>query len=241
MLLGTADAVAQTPPPTPAASTGRTRLQGGVGILAVLTAGDFARQVHDAGGVLGHLNAALGDSVFSLGGEFAYLLYGHESRTVALGSLIPDIPNASVKVNTDNAILLLHARVRGQRRQGRWRPYADGLVGFTDLFTTTSIEGVQQCGSVDPGTPRCITSSTPSATNSWDFVLSYGGGAGVMIGLGSSPRSVRLDVSARYLRGGEAQYLTEGAIRREGARAILEFSRSRTDMVTLYVGIALGR
>src|SRR5262245_33697804 len=211
------------------------RWQFGIGVLAGVPTGDFATHVDSAGGVHLHLDRGLGDSMFSLGGEFAYTSYGHESREVALSSLIPEIPNASVTINTDNEMVLLHGRVRAQRRLGRWRPYADGLFGFTNLFTTTSIDS--ECRGSD------CSANLADATNSRDFALSYGGGAGVTIGFRSSPRPPRLDLdlSVRYLRGTEAQYLTEGAIRREGGRAFFDFSRSRTDMVAVYIGIAFGR
>jgi hypothetical protein len=79
------------------------------------------------------------------------------------------------------------------------------------------------------------------ATNLEDFALSFGGGVGLMVDFGSSPWPGRLDVSVRYLRGGEADYLTEGAIRREGGQAFLDISRSPTHMVLVYIGISIGR
>ena len=104
-------------------------------------------------------------------------------------------------------MFLAHGRIRIQQREGRWRPYVDGLLGFTDIFTKTSIElGSNLFNSADVG---------PSTTNLRDFALSYGGGAGVMIGFGSPPSAARLDISVRYLKGGEADYLRQGAIRRE--------------------------
>jgi hypothetical protein len=54
-------------------------------------------------------------------------------------------------------------------------------------------------------------------------------------------RSVKFDVSVRYLAGGEAEYLTKGAVRWEGGQTILDVSRSRTDIVLVYIGVALGR
>lgn len=231
--------VAAQPRPS---SEGPTRFQGGLGLLAGAAVGDFATHVDSAVGVLLHFDVGLGKSVFSLGAEFGFMEYGHESRTVYIGNVIPDIPDLSLKVNTDNDMWLLHARVRAQRRVGRWRPYADGLFGFTGLSTTTSIEGVVSCTSIGgSGGVTCSSTTAAEATNAQDFVLSYGGAAGVMVGFGSSPLSPRLDLSVRYHGGGEAQYLTEGAIVREGDRAILNFSRSRTDMVMLYIGVAIGR
>ena len=45
----------------------------------------------------------------------------------------------------------------------------------------------------------------------------------------------------RYLWGGEARYLTQGAIHRVGNQAVLDISRSRTDMVAIYFGLNCGR
>ena len=195
--------------------------------------GEFRTNIDSAGGFSGHLAIGLGESVVTLGGEAAYLWYGEESRKVPLSTTIPDL---AVTVNTDNAMFLLHGRVRAQPRQGRWRPYVDGLFGFTDIFTKTSIEGGSDCSFVD-----LLCDTLIQSTNSRDFALSYGGGAGVMVGFGSPPSAARLDISVRYLKGGEAEYLREGAIRREGGQAFLDISRSRTDMVMLYIGVAVGR
>ena len=241
-LLGAASTAGQTEPAPPdaaqpapdAAPAGPTRVQGGIGMLGAVPLGEFGTNVDAPGGFSGHLAVGLGESVVTLGGEAAYLWYGQESRKVPLSTTIPDL---AVTVNTDNAMFLLHGRVRAQPRQGRWRPYVDGLFGFTDIFTKTSIEGRSDCvGVIVP-----VCEPILQSTNSRDFALSYGGGAGVMVGFGSPPSAARLDISVRYLKGGEAEYLREGAIRREGGQAFLDISRSRTDMVMLYIGVAVGR
>ncbi len=219
-------------PPPDAAAAGPTRVQGGIGMLAAAPLGEFGTNIDSAGGFSGHLAVSLGESVVTLGGEAAYLWYGEESRKVPLSTTIPDLV---VTVNTDNAMFLLHGRVRAQPRQGRWRPYVDGLFGFTDIFTKTSIERT------DCNAFLFVCEPLLESTNSRDFALSYGGGAGVMVGFGFPPSAARLDISLRYLRGGEAEYLREGAIRREGGQAFFDFSRSRTDMVMLYIGVAVGR
>lgn len=208
----------------------RTRFQGGIGLLAGVPVGDFGVNVDSAGGIAGHVDVAIDDSFVSIGGETAYLWYGTESRKEPLSPTIPDI---RVTVTTDNAIFLLHGRVRAQRREGRVRPYVDGVIGFIDLVTKTSIEELGDCGAF-----ACTGLGT---TNLRDFAMSAGGGAGVQVGFGPPPDWYRLDVSVRYLYGGSADYLREFAIRREGGQAFLDISRSRTDMVVVYIGVAMGR
>lgn len=237
-LLCAANAAAQPQP----ASEQPSRLQGSVGLLAATAVGDFGAHVDGAIGVLLQFDVRLAKSIFSLGGEFGAMGYGSESRTVYIGNLIPDIPDLSLKVDTDNEMWLGHALARAQRRAGRWRPYADALIGFTELATRTSITGALTCSGT-PGTAvTCSTPTAAEATNAKDSVLSYGGAAGVMIALrSSSQRSPRLDLSVRYHRGGDAQYLAKGDIVRGGDRAVLNISRSRTDMVMVHIGLALGR
>lgn len=228
---------AQQPRPAPSPAPGGSRVAGGAGILGAVPVGDFAAHVETAGGALGHLDVRLGRGPFRLGGEIGYLEYGHEHRTVSLRTLIPDIPDASVKVNTANAIFLMHARLRAQRMRGRWRSYADALIGFTDIFTKTSIDGGVACGSGLFGGSVCTSTTAASTTNSRDVVFSYGASGGVSYGF----RPLRLDLSWRYMRGGNARYLTEGAIRIEGSQSVLDFSESRTDNVALYIGLAWPR
>jgi hypothetical protein len=212
------------------------RFQAGADFVQAFAVGDFAQRVNVAAGGLFQLDVGLGDSIFSIGGEIGGLGYGHASRKVDVSGLIPDIPRATLTVNTDNTMFVVHARLRAQRKGGRWRPYADAILGGNLIATHTSIGcdagssgGSAGCGDV------------PSATNARDLVPSAGAGGGVMISVTPRPRAPRVDLAFRYLRGGEGTYLTKGAIRREGSTAILDLSRSRTDMVGLYVGVVVGR
>lgn len=211
------------PGPVPDQPAASTRFQLGLGMMIGVPVGSFGDHVELSGGTSGHFDVSLGRSLVSLGGEVTGLWYGNETREVPLSS----IPELSVTVDTTNYIVLVHGRLRVQAREGRVRPYVDGLVGFIDLFTTTSI---------DEGS--CTGCSGDSETHINDIALSAGGGAGLMVEVG---RSVKFDVSVRYLAGGEAEYLTEGAVRWEGGQTILDVSRSRTDIVLVYIGVALGR
>ena len=219
---------AQTSP-----SPQRPRFQGGASFVQAFAVGDFSERVNLAAGGLFQFDVGVGDSLFSIGGEIGYMGYGHLNRNVDVSSLIPEIPHASLSVSTTNYMVPMHARLRAQRKVGRWRPYVDALFGGNLISTDTSID----CSAND----NASCSGTTSATNAEDLVLSVGGGGGVMIAFTQRPGVPRLDVSFRYLRGGEATYLTKGAIRREGSTAIFDVSRSRTDMVALYIGAVFGR
>jgi hypothetical protein len=209
-----------------------SRFQGGLGMMIGVPVGDFGDNVEIAAGISIKFDVGLGGSPLSAGVELTYLSYGSESLDVPLVGM----PELSVDVNTSNDIILFHGRVRAQRREGRVRPYVDGLVGLTNIFTRTSIEGDVTC----TGAGSC-TETGDSVTNIDDVAFSAGGGAGFMVGFGESPRSARLDVSVRYLYGGEAEYLTEGAIRWGGDAAALLPHRTQTHVVLVDIGIAFGR
>ena len=223
--------------PEPQTEKRPTRFQGGIGFVRMEPVGEFSTFVPNAApGVLLHLDYGLGETLFRVGGEFAWARYGQTTRTVALGALVPEVPDASIDVQTDNALLTLHGRVRAQVRRGRWKPYADGLVGFTSLYTRSEVEANQFC---DDGS----TCDSPSDgyTHERDYVLSYGGGAGVMFRILPRQDAPSVDVSLRYMRGGTADYLVEGALRVEGSQVSRDVSRSRTDTVAFYIGVAFGR
>jgi hypothetical protein len=213
------------PPVTIQAAPERPLIQFGLGLMMGAPVGDFRDSVKFSAGLTGHLDFGLGGSPISIGAEGTYLWYGSESRNVPLVGL----PDLAVGVDTSNEMFLLHGRVRAQRPQGRMRPYVDGLAGFNYISTSTSVDAED-------------TDDGDSITNIDDLALSVGAGAGVQIGFGASPHSLRLDLSLRYLYGGEAEYLTEGDMRwQEEGLVILQPRRSRTDMLLVNVGVTWGR
>jgi hypothetical protein len=216
---------------TPTQAAQRPLFQGGLGAMLGVPLGDFADNVTLTGGISGHFDFALGPSPLSAGAEASYLWYGSETRDVPLSG----IPDLTVPVETSNGIFLFHGRVRAQKREGRVRPYVDGLVGFNYLITTTSVHADTSCSG-----SSCSDEDTHSITNLDDLVLSAGGGGGVQIGFGRPPYRARLDLSVRYLYGGEAKYLAEGWIPWDSPVNPLA-RRSRTDMLLVYAGVAFGR
>jgi hypothetical protein len=206
-----------------------------LGLIIGVPVGEFADNVEVAGGLSGYLDVGLRRGPISLGGEATYLWYGEQTRDVPLSG----IPDLSVHVTTSNEIFLLHGRVRAQRRGGRVRPYADGLAGFIDLVTRTSVDAKLSC-SGGSEYPYC-SNGGDSMTNLRDFAPSIGVGGGVMVAFGAPPCSARLDVSVRYFYGGEARYLTDSFIPFADVPASELARRSRTDMVAVYIGVAFGR
>ena len=140
-----------------------------------------------------------------------------------------NIPDITLKVDTDNNILLTHFLLRAQPRHGAVRPYVDGLVGFKYLFTKTTVES-------DSGSEPLASDNNLS-----DFAFSYGLGGGVQARIARLGHSKELlfDAKARYLWGSQARYLKEGSIQRVGGTAIFDVLSSRTNVVTLQFGVGI--
>jgi hypothetical protein len=68
-----------------------------------------------------------------------------------------------------------------------------------------------------------------------DTVLSYGLGVGLKIQMGYS---TFLDLRMRYLFGGNAEYLKEGAIVINGSDVSFISTKSKTNLLTFQIGIS---
>lgn len=180
------------------------------------------------GSITGVIHPA--SSVIGLGIELGFMNYGHETRNEPLSTTIPDV---SVRVTNSNNIVLGHLFLRLRQRFGWAEPYMDGLVGFHYLYTDSKIENLRNDEEI------------ASSVNLDDTVFSYGLGGGVMFRLAEVPVNegtvdmlgISLDLKIRYLRGGNAEYLKEGSIRRDNGAISYDIRKSRTDMLLYQVGI----
>jgi len=125
------------------------------------------------------------------------------------------------------------AAVRLSPLEGPFRPYVEALVGFNYLFTYTSVH--------DEGDWSGDIATTTNF-NDWGFI--FGAGAGAIIRAlefrslqGRSLFSLHVEVGARYLMGGTAEYLREGSIRREHGSLRYETFRSDADLLKTHFGI----
>ena len=186
--------------------------------------GEFDEKVENNGfGFTGQALFSVPGSPVAIGGSFGGVIYGSETRREPFSTTIPDV---TVDVETNNYILLGHLVLRIQPPTGSFRPYAEGVIGFNYLFTETTIESREE--------------DIASDTNFDDGVFSYGGGGGIMFmvyeGGGGRPVNVFVDLGARYLKGGKAQYLREGSIRREDGRVLYDIEESKTDLLAIHIG-----
>lgn len=199
--------------------------QAGIDFTTVFPVGEFRDNVDNNGyGVGGQFLYGLGKSPVFIGADLGVVVYGSQSRREILS---PSIPELRLKVTTNNNIAWTHFLVRLQSRQGRVRPYAEGLIGVKYLFTDTSIS--------DDFSDETIASDT----NFSDTTFSAGVGAGVQVLLAKTGKrsDISLDTRVRYMVGGDADYLKKGSIVRTPGGVFFDVLSSRTDTVTLQVGV----
>ncbi len=209
----------------------QTNFQVGLSFMAGFPQGEFKDNVDQNGfGIGGQFLYSPSRSPLGIGVSFGYMVYGEESRREPFSTTIPDV---EVEVKTTNNILLGHLLLRAQVKQGPIRPYVEGLVGFNYLFTETKIQDVDD------------EEEIASSTNLDDGVFSYGGGGGVLVKLytGKIKKartwSILLDFHARYIVGGEAEYLKEGSIKRVNGKVAFDKIQSKTDILTTHLGVTV--
>ena len=185
--------------------------------------GPFGKKVGASPGAAVDFTARIGQTPVSVGAAFDYLLYGTETRRLAL---FPAVPEVLTDVGTTNNLIRTHALVRVQPAAGRVRPYAEGLLGFSYVYTRTSVALGDGSGG--------------ATTHLGDFAPSFGAGGGVTIALASlSDARLGLDIGLRYLTGGEVDYLTRGELQRDETGVTFEPTRSLATLFDMQIGITV--
>ena len=163
---------------------------------------------------------------FTIGASVGFMVYGNESRKAPLSVYVPDI---TVDVDRSYNLANFHLLALVSPLSGSIRPYVEGLVGGSYIFTTTDVKGEDN------------NEKFASTTNFDDFAFSYGFGGGILInlvpGLGVGP-DIYLDLKARYLLGSESEYLTEGSVEIANGNVIYHPKKSATDLLSIHIGVA---
>ncbi|MCX8009939.1 MAG: hypothetical protein N3A61_02205, partial [Ignavibacteria bacterium] len=189
-------------------------LYGGINLQLGFPMGEFKKKVDRIGvGIAAHgfWNPSPAFP-FGIGLNFGYLNYGSESRYEPFSPTIPDV---TVRVDRTNNLVNFHLVFQVAPQRGSFRPYIEGLIGGSYLFTETKIINTSKNDEV------------ASSTNFDDYAWSYGGGGGLMIYLTTlksendklaSSSELFLDIKGRYLYGTEAKYLKEGSVIIQGGK-----------------------
>lgn len=219
---------------SPVEGWAQTEVEAGLSFQLGLPQDAFERNVDNTGigfGAFGALRPGGGPVL--LGADMGFVNYGRNRRETRMAN----IPEIELEVRTDNNIFMGHTFLRLQPSDATVRPYADLLFGFKYLFTESRVRGVDS----DPDDDFART------VNLDDWAVSYGAGAGLDFTVTSSPapadgesrriRYFKVHLGARYLAGGEAEYLREDSMTHRGDDGIeYEMLRSRTNLVQPVIG-----
>jgi len=195
--------------------------------------GEFKDNLDKTGLGMGlNFGIKLGDTPFVLGLDLSIMNYGSDKRYETL----TEIPEFTVKVVNSYNIFqgLVFLRFQPLDR-APVSPYCEVLAGMNYLWAETSIED-------DGWGPEIL-----STVNFDDYAFSYGIGGGMMIHFGGTRKKPDkrsrtkffLDLRARYIFGGNAQYLQEGSIVINGDDVTFYYSESKTDLLNLQIGLGI--
>jgi opacity protein-like surface antigen len=187
--------------------------QAGFYFTAMSPSGEFNDNVTNNGTGFGVLFLKrIGPSPILVGVDAGFVIYGFQ--------------DGLERLSITNNVYLAHFLTRVQPRKGKVRPYAEGLIGLKNLSTID-----------EPAQPPDYA-VIEGKTYLSDTGLSYGVGGGLQIPLTRNVESrVMLDGNVRYLRGGRARYLKEGSIREVDGVFVFDPLTSRTDVITIQIGI----
>ncbi|HSU14508.1 hypothetical protein [Longimicrobium sp.] len=190
--------------------------------------GEFSNYIDQGwGGGMHYLLRLDRDGWFGLRADASLVNYGHERQRVQLSNTVGG--RILLDLTTDNNIALVGAGPQIGLPTGTFRPYANGFVGVSYIFTESHVGGTSS------------GESFASTTNFDDASFAYGAGGGLYIPLSVRRNPVSLDLGVTYRHNGEAEYLRHGDIVDNPDGSITLFPvRSETNLVTFHVGVSVG-
>ncbi len=159
--------------------------------------------------------------------ELSLMGYDSESAnySVRVGGFVRDY-----ELTTSSSIFLGHALIRIQPPvKGGIVPYVDGMIGFKNLFTSSTL------------TDEDLNETLESGTDESDWAFSYGGAVGLQINL-SKRKTTWLDLRCAYLPGANASYLVRkkdpiGGFEYEDPLDAFEEKTSPTTLLLPQIGV----
>lgn len=188
--------------------------------------GDFGDKLERTGfGLSGMAGYLIPFTPVMVGIDAGFLTFGTDRRSVPISPTIPDV-TVRVENSYNMANFSFFTRLTG--RDYRFRPYVDGLIGFNYLYTDSTIRD------------RRTQEEVVSDTNFDDFAFAYGVGAGLRVlmwdGGELQPARVYFNINARYMRGGNAEYVRPGSINTTGGTLTFDVLESTTDILNFNIG-----
>ncbi len=177
-------------------------------------------------GLRGHIMYNFDQKIpFHVGLELGYGTMG--SRTAYFYDNFFD----QYEVTASSNVLSIQFKLRLQQPKNRlFNPFAEGLLGWNDFFSTVNIERLSYNSSFNNN------SFSESSEAQWAFT--YGGAAGVNIRLQKNGK-LFLELKTAYMVGRKTKYLTNPQISSTGQVFFTE-QESETNMLMPQVGVKFG-
>ncbi len=199
-------------------------------LQTALPQGSFAADVPSAGyGVNLQLGYRMKDLPIELVGSFDLILYGYQGATKAIGPSQPQ--SFEVVVDRFQYMLPLHLHLRYAPVWGKLSPYTEIFGGMRLIASRTRALGNALFST--PDNPETFS----ARADYYDFTHSFGIGAGVNYALADFGNvQYKVNLGARLLRGGKANYLSTDDIRLNGNQLIYTPRFNQTNLALLQIG-----
>jgi hypothetical protein len=202
----------------------------GLAVDVARPVGEFREHVRLGAGVAFHgvARAPGRAGALAVRAEGGIVRYGSESRSVPLARGYAGHLRTTLTTSNDIAWVGVGPQLIVPR--GPARPYVHGAVGAASFVTQSSL--------ADPRGDDVLARYTELET----LVLSYGGGAGVLVPVKrESDLTILLDVGARFHHNGRTRYLRPGGIEEGyGGETVLHPIESAANLWTYHVGLSIG-
>ena len=224
-----------------------TTVEGNIGLMGLWPQNEFKNQGVPVGLGLDFNGIIYPLKELGFGINLGMSQYGLSKRSVPyyFSDLI------TMEEETKNNILSGHLFFKLTPFNKKWnvQPYIEGLIGFKNLNTETTL--YNENGYDDPDTAT-DEREIAASTNANDTAFSYGGGVGIDVLLTKSfnkntekiTGDLFVFINGRYLLGAEAQYLKAGDIvfsdPSEGpVTTSFNWNQSATDLLNISLGLSL--
>lgn len=210
--------------------------EGMIGLALSFPQGELDENTDTGFGFAGSYTYALtSNRSVGIGGALSVLTYGSTERRVPLSTTIPDI---RVDVETSNNMGFLQGMLQLKAPTGAVKPYGNLTGGLAWFSTTTTLR--------DTRFDEEVISDTNQSDATW--VVGAGGGLQVRVWTGQpspsrgnepagEPARAYVDVGARYMKGGEVEYLKEGPLVTPGGDVEIDPVVSDIELTQLTIGV----
>lgn len=174
----------------------------------------------------------------AVGAAGSFLNYGRAERRVPLSPTIPDI---RADVETSNNMGFLQGVVQLKAPLRVVQPYVMATGGLGFFTTTTTLEDIRTGEDIISDTNKSDATYVWGGGGGFQFHVYTGERTAGMEATGREPVRLYVDLGARYLQGGEVDYLKEGSLVTDRGTFDLDprLATSEIELVQYQIGVSV--